>query len=418
MQGDVVRASDMFEGVIELAERFDDPDLAAMGRLGRGQTLLVMGEIDSGLEYFDETMVAVTSGEISPAVAGIVYCGVIDGCRGIYDLRRAQEWTEALDHWCDSQPGLVQYRGNCLVFRAQIKQLHGRWSEALSEAGIACQRLSEPRLQPAAGDAYYQLGELHRLRGDFATAEAAFKRAHDAGHSPQPGLALIRLANGHVEAAAAALRRERDEARDPSASCSVLPAFVETMIAAGDLDAARDGAAQLASIAERLDAPYVRALAAFAAGSVLLADGNHRAALESLRAAWAHWRELDAPYEVARTRVLISRACRAIGDADAAAMELDAARGAFTALGAAPDLAYVNTLMGAHRPSGGLSAREVEVMRLLAAGKSNRAIASELFISEKTVARHISNIFTKIGVSTRAAATAYAYEHGLNPRRT
>jgi DNA-binding NarL/FixJ family response regulator len=418
MQGDFLRASDMFKGVIEIADRFDDPDLAAMGRLGRGQTLLGMGEIASGLECFDETMVAVTSGEISPLVAGIVYCAVIDGCRGIYDLRRAQEWTEALDQWCDSQPGLVQYRGNCLVFRARIKQLHGRWSEALSEAATACQRLSEPRLQPEAGDAYYQLGELYRLRGDFVKAEAAFKQAHDLGHSPQPGLALIRLANGQVEAAAAALRREREEARDPSASCSVLPPFVETMIAAGDLDAARNGAAELGSIAERLDAPYVRALAAFAAGSVLLADGKHRAALESLRTAWSHWRGLDAPYEAAKTRVLIALACRAIGDADAAAMELDAARGALSALGAAPDLAYVDTLKRDRQPAGGLSVREVEVMRLLAAGKSNRAIAVELFISEKTVARHVSNIFTKLGVSTRAAATAYAYEHGLNPGRT
>ena len=419
MQGDVEAASGMFERVIAIASRFEDHDLQAMGRLGRGQSLIGLGDAAAGVAYFDENMVSVTNGEISPIIAGMIYCAVIEGCRSIFDLRRAREWTESLNQWCESQPGLVQFRGNCLTYRAQIMQLHGEWAEAIVEAGKASARLSTPRLQPAAGDAYYQLGELYRLRGDFSAAEAAYTQASQAGRSPHPGLALIRLATGQVAAAAAGVRREREEAQGLVNRASILPAFVEVMLAAGDIAAAEQGAEELTAAAAALQAPYLRALAAYAKGSVQLASGEHRQALDSFRAAVALWRELDAPYEAAKTRALIGLACRELGDADSAAMELDAAHRAFTTLGAAPDAVRVEALSG--RPAkatGGLSAREVEVIRLIASGRSNRAIAAELFISEKTAARHVSNIFTKLGVSTRAAATAYAYEHGLQPRRT
>jgi len=417
-QGNVEEASEMFHQVLHIAARYADPDLSAMGRLGRGQSLIMLGDVQGGIALFDEIMVAVTSGEISPVLAGIIYCSVIDGCRAIFDLRRAREWTKALDEWCQSQPGLVEFRGACSVFRAQLKQLNGAWSEALVEADRACARLSTPRLQPAAGDAYYQLGELHRLRGDFARAEAAFRQASSAGRSPQPGMALMRLAEGDVDAAAAAIRRERDEIRQPGQACAILPAYVEIMIAGRDLEAAREGAAALEAAAKALRAPYPDAVAAYASGAVLLALGDTRLALESLRSAAGLWRELDAPYEGARTRLLIGMACRAMGDRDAAAMELDAARATFRKLGAA-DLTRVHELSGETSTSrGGLSSREVEVLRLLSAGKTNRAIAADLFISEKTVARHVSNIFTKLGLSTRAAATAYAYEHGLRTRTT
>jgi len=419
MQGDVEAASGMFERVIAIASRFEDHDLQAMGRLGRGQSLIGLGDAAAGVAYFDENMVSVTNGEISPIIAGMIYCAVIEGCRAIFDLRRAREWTESLNQWCESQPGLVQFHGNCLTFRAQIMQLQGEWTEAIVEAGKASARLSTPRLQPAAGEAYYQLGELYRLRGDFSAAEAAFTQASQAGRSPHPGLALVRLATGQVAAAAAAMRREREEARGLVNRASILPAFVEVMLAAGDVAAAEQGAGELAAASAALKAPYLRALAAYAKGSVQLASGEHRQALDSFRAAVALWRELDAPYEAARTRALIGLACRGLGDADSAAMELDAAHRAFTTLGAAPDAARVEAWSGGPaKATGGLSAREIEVIRLIASGRSNRAIAAELFISEKTAARHVSNIFTKLGVSTRAAATAYAYEHGLQPRRT
>lgn len=412
MQGDVQRSGEMFEEVFNIAHRFGDADLEAMARMGRGQSLIGLGEVASGLALFDENMVAVTSGEISPIIAGVIYCAVIDGCRAIYDLKRAQEWTAALDQWCESQTGLVPFRGNCLVYRSEILQLHGEWAAAMAEAERARIRLSTPNVRPSVGDAYYQLGDMHRLRGETEKAEAAFRNANEAGRSPQPGLALVRLMRGEIETAAIALRRALDEAGDPLVRWALLPAFVEVMISVHDLSAAREAAAELSAAAERLGTPYIHARAAHANGSVMLSDGEPRNALKFLRPALARWRELDAPYEAARTRQLIALACRELGDREAAAMELDAARKIFAELGAAPTPAYTPAV------ASGLSARELEVMHLLAAGKSNRAIAAELFISEKTVARHVSNIFTKIGVSTRAAATAYAYEHGLQAGRT
>lgn len=412
--GGLVRAAEMFDDVIEIAERFGDADLLAMGRLGRAQSLIALGEISAGQELFDENMVAVTNGELFPVIAGIVYCSVINGCRSIYDLRRAGEWTEALDQWCQSQSGMVPFRGDCLVFRSEILQLHGAWDDALAEADKACLLLTQPRVQAAAGDAFYQLGELHRVRGDYAKAEDAYRRASETGRSPQPGLAMIRLAKGQVEAAATALQRERDEARAASSKCAVLPAFVEVMLARGDIAAAGSAAEELEATAESLGAPYVRALASAATGSVLVASRRPDEALAVLRSALRWWQELGAPYEAARTRLQIGLACLALGDRDAADLEVAAARKTFAELGAAPDAAKLEVKTVA----GGLSTREVEVVRLVASGKSNRDIANQLFISEKTVARHVSNIFSKLGVSTRAAATAYVYEHGLQAGHT
>ena len=415
-RGDHLRAADMFKDVIAVAERFDDADLLAIGRLGRAQALITAGDLAGGLELFDEDMVAVTSGELFPVIAGIVYCAVIDGCRSIYDHRRAREWTAALDQWCQSQPGIVPFRGNCLVFRSEIKQMDGAWGEALAEANEACQKLSQPNSQHAAGDAFYQLGELLRLRGDFAAAEAAYRRASELGHAPQPGLGLVRLATGHIDAAATAMRREREEAREVSRKCAVLPAFVDVMVASGDVGAARQAVDELIAIADQLGAPFLRARAMRARGSVMVAAGEHRDALESLRESLALWQDIDAPYEAAKTRALIGLACNALGDADAGQLEFEAARKIFTRLGAKPDLAALQAGPGAR--TAGLSPREVEVLRLLAAGKSNRAIAGQLFISEKTVARHLSNIFTKLDVPSRSAAIAFAYEHGLAAGRT
>jgi DNA-binding CsgD family transcriptional regulator len=415
-QGDAAAAVIAFHKVIEIGDRFGDGDLLAYGRLGLGQSLLQLGDITGGVALLDEIMVAVTSGEISPIIAGVVYCSVIESCHAIFDLRRAHEWTAALDRWCDTQSGLVGYRGSCLIFRARIMQLHGAWPDAIVEATKAAELLSGPPQQLGFDDAFYQLGEIHRLRGEFSTAEAAYRRASEIGRSPQPGLAQMRLMQGQVDTAAAAIRRERDEARDLASRAKVLPVFVEIMIAAHDIEGARAGADELLELARGLDAPFLRAVSAQAQGAVLLAEGDDTGALASLRLAWNVWRELDAPYEASRARVLIGLACRRRGDEDAARMELDSARHVFDELGAAADAARVDQLLGKTAPkaTGGLSAREVEVLRLVAAGKSNKAIASHLVISDKTVARHVSNIFTKLGLSSRAAATAYAYEHGLN----
>jgi len=356
-------------------------------------------------------MVAVTSDEVSPIVTGDVYCSVIEACQESFDLRRAQDWTQALSRWCDSQPDLVPYRGQCLLHRAELMQLRGAWEDAMDEARQASTRLAARPGRPSVGAALYQQAELHRLRGEVSAAEEAYRQAGEAGREPQPGLARLWLAQGRTRAAQAAIRRAVDEADDTLTRSRLLPALVEIMLAADDLPAARAGAGELAGIAEGLGAPLLRALAAHAQGAVLLAEDRPQAALGPLRRAWSDWQELEAPYEGARVRVLLSLACRRLGDEETARMELDAARRVFQRLGAAGEVARLAEQPRA--PAGGLTAREVQVLREVAAGKTNRAIAADLFLSEKTVARHVSNILGKLGLASRSAATAYAYENGL-----
>ena len=411
--GDPADAYQRFGRVAEVADRFGDPDLIALGRLGQGTSLVVLGRTAEGLALLDELMVAVTASELSAVTVGIVYCTAIVACQEIFDLQRAREWTLALTRWCEPQPDLVPYRGQCLVHRAEIMQLRGEWPDALDEATRACEQLAR---DPAVGMAFYALGELRRLRGELDAAEDAYRRAGQAGRDPQPGLALLRLAQGRAGDAYATIRRVLDEARERAKRALVLAAYVEIALANDDVPAARSAVDDLAALAAGLDAPPLHAVVARANGHVLLAEDDPRAALADLRTAWRSWREIEAPYEAARTRVLIGLCCRRLGDRDGAEMELDAARWIFRELGAGPDLARVEHLVepaAADRTAGGLTAREVEVLRLVATGKTNRAIAGELFLSEKTIARHVANVCTKLGVSTRTAATAYAYEHGL-----
>jgi ATP/maltotriose-dependent transcriptional regulator MalT len=395
--------------------RTGDADLVAFARYLQGRALVHEGKMHEGLALVDEAMVAVVAGELSPIVAGAVYCGAIELCHEVAELRRAQEWTEALTAWWGKQPDMVTFTGQCLVHRAELLHLHGAWPEAVEEAKRALERFAHGADEFASGDACYQQAEAYRVLGEFAAAEDAYQQASRWGREPQPGLALLRLAQGKTDVAAPAIRRAVTETTDRLRRVKLLPAQVEIMLAAGEVQAARDAAAELTQIASAYGTPALRATADRARGAVLLADGDARAALVALRGAWQRWRELQAPYEAARTRVLVGLACRQLGDQEAAAMELDAARTVFAQLGAAPALARVEALARSDTASNahGLTERELQVLRLLATGTTNHAIANELVLSEKTVHRHVSNIFTKLGVSSRAAATAYAYQHRL-----
>lgn len=440
---DPQQAYELFGRAGALGRRFENPDLTTLARLGQGQALVNKNDIPGGMSLLDESMVAVVSSQTTPIVTGIVYCAVIETCCKIYDVRRAQEWTTALGRWCEAQPDLAPYRGQCVVRRAQILQLHGEWPDAMTEARKACDLLSDPG-EPAAGEAFYRRAELLRLRGEYSEAEATYAAANRWGRSPQPGLALLRLGQGKTDAAAAAIRRCREEMTDRLGRAAILPAYIEIMLAAGEQTDARAAAHELSEIAEAFRAPYLTALAAQAAGHVLLEAGEAQAALEKLIRAWSLLKGVEALYESAQTRVLIGQTYRALGDEDSAEMELEAARWMFHELGAAPEIAHVVSLIGGHRTSVdgirggdsqsdgsqsggaqdvgrtdktgdtyGLTPRELEVLALVTTGKTNRDIADDLHISERTVDRHVSNILAKLDVPSRAAATAFAYENNL-----
>ena len=414
--GETAAAEEMFAKAAAIGVRFDERDLVNLARHGQGRALIAQGRVPNGLALLDEVMVAVTAGDLSPIIAGVVYCSVISACLDLYDLQRAHAWTEALSGWCGAQPDLVPYRGFCQIHRAEVMQWHGAWADAIVQAQLAYDRLSEVAHGFGCGAALYQLAELHRLRGELDLAEQNYRAASEAGRTPHPGLALLWLAQGRHDAAKSAVTRLLDEKQGPRARTALLAAACTIMIACGSVDAAVSSAGELSEIAGKLDSAVLRAMAAYASGDASLAAGNARAAAADLRTAVALWTELDVPYETARSRVLLGEACTALGDAGSGRLELDAARGTFRALGAVRDLGHLDDERRPgtpHAEATGITPRELGVLKLVASGRTNRAIARELGISEKTVARHLSNIFTKLDLTSRAAATAYAFQHGL-----
>lgn len=404
-----------FTEAAAIGERYGDKDLIALARQGEGRALIRKGKIGQGIALLDEVMVGVTADEVSPNVAGGVYCSVIEACGEIFDIRRAQEWTAALDQWCSAHPDIIPYRGHCQIRRAEILQLRGRWAEALEAALQACEGLSKSRLSSTARSAFYCLAEIHRVRGDFEDAETAYRRASQLGATQQPGFALLLVARGQNDNAAAIIANLLQSVKEPGARAIVLDVGVEVYLACGDVAGARTSADELADVAKLIDASLLHAMSLRATGAVLIAENQFPAAREVLHRSLAFWREMDAPYEAARVRLLLGEACRAQHDQATAELEFDAARCVFQQLGAKADLLRLDAAMQEteHPPGGPLTTREVEVLGLVATGKTNRAIAKKLFISEKTVARHISNIFLKLDLSSRAAATAYAYQHKL-----
>lgn len=417
MHGDGAGALSAFEAAEVIGRRTGHAELMALSGLGIGQARVLAGQVKAGMAKLDEVMLSVTGGRVSPIAAGLVYCAVIIACHEAYDVSRAAQWTHALDRWCASQPQLVPFHGQCLVHRAQILQLNGAWGAAMELITAASLRFSDPPGQWAAGMASYERAEIHRLRGELVAAEGCYAEAGRFGHETQPGLALLRLVQGRISPALAGIRRALDVGPAPDRP-RLLAAYVEISLAAHELADARRAANELATVAAGYGVPLLDAMSAHASGSVLLAEGRPREALTLLRRACDLWRGLGAPYWRARTRVLFATACRQLDDLDAARIDLAAAAEEFERLGAQPDLASLERFGARASRAGSLTAREVEVLRAVATGKTNRAVAEELCLSEKTVARHVSNIFAKLGIASRAAATAYAYEHDLLDRRT
>ena len=413
LKGEFAKTAVLAAQATRTARRFRDPDLLAIGLGIEGRLAIYSGRVAAGLSLLDEAMVGVLAGEVSAVYAGMVFCSAIEACQEISDLGRAGEWTHALSTWCTTQPGMVAFTGQCAVHRGQLMRLHGAYAEALAELDIATTRYAEAGGHPAAGLACYERGEIHRLRGDYAAADAAYDEAAAYGHPAQPGRALMWLGQGRVEEAEAAARRLLAEVQDPVGRSRVLPAVVEVLVAVGDVEAGTAAAREFASLAGAFDCSALLATAGLVSAQTALARGDGTAALSAARVGLAGWSTLDAPYEVARCRLLLGRALRLLGDEASAVADLAEARRAFAELGAVPAGREAAALLGRAEAPRGLSPRELEVLKLVAAGRSNPEIAAHLFLSEKTVARHLSNIFTKLDVSSRTAAAIFAYEHRL-----
>ncbi len=415
--GDLTRAIETARRIREIADRFDDATLGAIALVLEGTAVVKQGRVGEGLAVLDEAMLPVHAGLVQPNWAGNLYCHLMSLFFELADIRRARAWTDATERWCDQYSNAAMFVGICRVHRAQLLHLEGAWEDAERHASQACRDLVDMNVEVVA-EGHYQIGELRRLRDDHEGAEAAFARAHELGRDPHPGLARLRLAQGRVDAAATALRAALATAEQPLERAPLLAAQVEVLAAAtGDPGMAADAAAELADIAEAFGTPGLLASARQAAGLAHLAAGEPERAVPLLRDACQRWRELDARYEAARVRGRLGHAYGAVGDDEAAQREIAAAIAVLEDLGAVGEARIVARSAAGparhERMPGGLTSRELEVLACMAAGRTNRQIAATLTISERTVERHLSNIFVKLGTSSRTEAAAVAFAHGL-----
>lgn len=411
--GDFPGALERASVIVEYGERFGEPDLLAQGLNMQGRLLTHAGQVQEGLRLMDEALVGVVAGEVSPILSGIIYCTAIEACALVCDYGRMTEWTRALTSWCDAQPGLVAFTGQCAVHRGQLMKFRGAFHHAIEELERAAERYALAGGAPAVGLAHEERGDVLQILGLLEEAERAYEDAVAHGSRVQPGRSLLRLTRGDPRSAAAAIRTVLDEVGDPVERNRLIPAAVDIFVAAGEVDEAMRLAEELEQIAEAFGCVALRAAAGRASGVVAVACGDPSAAVAAVRPAIERWAELGSPYEVARCRHVLGIALRALGDEHSAVSELSSARDTFAELGATPAEHDVARELAPHDVPGGLSPRELEVLRLVAAGMSNAQIAAELVVADKTVARHLSNIFTKLDVGSRTAAAAFAYEHDL-----
>ncbi len=410
--GDFEEGLRLSREVTEYGRRFHDPDLVANGLNAQGRMLMYAGHVPEGLALLDEAMIGVATGEVSPIFAGEIYCSMIEACQEVSDFGRAAQWTSALTAWVDAQPGLVRFTGQCAVHRGQIMRARGAFAEAVEEFRRATERYVTAGTPAPAGLAMAECGEVLRILGDLTSSEAAYDEAVGFGYEAQPGRSLLWLDRGRAAAAQAAIHRLLSEQMTQVHRSQLLPGAAEVLLAAGEHDRAGEVADELAELAGSFGCTPLRAMAAYARGRVLLATDRADAAVPELRKALADWRSLESPYEAARARFALGCALRELGDDETGTREVAEARSAFAKLGAVPAERAAARLLGTEHPAG-LTDREVEVLRLVARGSSNPEIAASLVLSEKTVARHLSNIFTKLGVGSRTAAAAFAFENGL-----
>lgn len=399
--------------VRDIGERTGDPNLVATGTLGEGRALITQGHVERGLRLLDEAMLAVLSEELDPDWAGNVYCHLMAVCDELGDIRRASEWVQATSRWLARLPAAVLFTGICRVHRSRVLRITGEWHQAERETERVCTELADVHVAGVA-EAHYQLGQLRRLRGELAAAEDAYRRARELGRDPQPGLALLCLARGDTGAAVSGIGAALQAAgQDRLARARLCAARVEIALADDDPTTARTACEELEATAAVYGTSGLEAAALRARGAVLLAEDRAGEALPALRGACRRWREVGAVHDTAEVRLLLARAYRALGDEETAGSELDAAVDALSVLGAGTELRRARELRESRPRPGGLTPREIEVLELVATGRTNREVADELVLSEKTVARHLSNIFTKIDVSTRTGAAAWAFEHDL-----
>jgi len=409
--GELGAAIDNSTNALALARRLTSTDLEAEALQAIGRILIDDGRHREGMAHLDEAMLLAVEGRLSPYATGKVHCSVIGACEDVGDLRRAAEWTEAASRWAAHHPFAV-FPGLCRVKRAELLQRKGEWQQAEREARLACDELASVKIGSAAA-AWIEVGEIRRRIGDLDGAEEAFGHADELCCTPTAGLALLRLAQGRPAAAATII----DDALAGGTSraltrARLLPAKVQVSVAAGRLDEAADAAEELERIADRYGTDAFAASAALSRGRLQLAAGDP-SACATLRRAVERWQQLEVPYEAASAQLLLGEACRIAGDRDASDSALRSAIATFDRLGAAYDARHARELRSDHTRPAGLTEREAEVLRLVAKGCTNKEIARTLCLSDKTIARHVSNIFTKTGATTRSAATAFAFESGI-----